>query len=150
MLAQSGRLSKGATTNTLIMTRDTLQFKYGISRGRNSYGYRIVSLYVNGKKEFSTSGGGYDMQGTVLAQYIERYHLPKLLTLKGNHGSLDDGTGYYGLMFWDNEGKRHKDYKDGYAVDPDGACGWSSIITIADAIGVKIENVVEDVYTATY
>ena len=41
----------------------TLEFKYGTSRGQNSYGYRIVSLFAEGKKIASCNGGGYDMRG---------------------------------------------------------------------------------------
>lgn len=130
--------------------KDTLEFKTGISRGRDTYGYRIVSLYVNGKKEFTSNGGGYDMWGTVLAQYVKQYHLPKLLTLTGNHGSLDDGTGYYRLMFYDTDGKRHKEYKDGDSVALNGVCGFSAIERIANAINVKIERITDTVYTAEY
>lgn len=131
------------------MSRDTLQLKYGVSRGRNTYGYRIISLYVNGKKAHSCNGGGYSMDGTVLGQYLGSNFKEKLKTLRANYGSLDDGTGYYGLVFHKGT-ERLKEYVDGAEVWCSGACGWSAMVRIAEAIGVKIEYITEDVYIATY
>jgi hypothetical protein len=37
----------------------TLKFKYTTSKGRDSYGYNICSLWVDGEKVSSTCGGGY-------------------------------------------------------------------------------------------
>lgn len=48
------------------MKTKVLQFKWTISRGRDTYGYNICSLYVDGKKVSGCSGGGYDMMGTCL------------------------------------------------------------------------------------
>ena len=127
-----------------------LRFKWGTSRSVNTYGYTVCTLYANGKKEISTNGGGYDMMGTVLAGYIKRYYLPRLLTLTGNHGSLDDGTGFYGLMFADpTTGKWSKTYQEGFGVSLDGMCGWSSITRIADAIGLEIVQLEKDHYLLT-
>lgn len=132
-------------------TKPTLiRIKWGTSRGRNTYGYTICTLYANGKKEISTNGGGYDMQGTVLARYIVRYYLPRLLTLTGNHGSEYDGTGFYGLMFYGRDGSRSKVYRgEADAVSLDGACGWSSMIQIAEAIGLEIKYLEENHYLLT-
>lgn len=132
------------------MKTDALEFKRTTSRGVNTFGYGIVSLYVNGKKEFSTCGGGYDMKGTVFADYIKRYHLPRLLDKKGNSGSLDDGTGYYGLGFFSPKGERHKEYKDGDSIYLEGGCGFESIVRIAEACDITINRVTDTVYTATY
>ena len=43
-----------------------LTFKWTVSRGRDSYGYNIVTLRVDGDKVSSCNGGGYDMKGTCL------------------------------------------------------------------------------------
>lgn len=132
------------------MKQTLLRIKWGVSRGINSYGYTLCTLYADGKKEVQTNGVGYDMKGTVLATYIKRYYLPRLLKLTGNHGSQDDGKGFYGLMFYDNKVmKWEKKYKEGFAVSLDGACGWSSIMTIANAIGLKIERMEDDIYLLT-
>lgn len=116
-----------------------LSFRHSVSRGQNTYGYNIVSLYIDGSKVASTCGGGYDMKGTVLGQYIREHYEDRLKKLKGNHGSLDDGTGYYGLTFYDRKNnQRHKTYKKGDNIYLDGACGVSCMVNIAKAIGIDL------------
>lgn len=121
-----------------------LKFKYGTSRGRDTYGYTIVTLYANGERVARTCGGGYDMRGTCLGFFIKKNYLERLKTLKGNRGSLDDGTGYYGLTFYKQNGEKFeniKEYQNGASVSLDGACGESCMVRIADAIGIKLESV---------
>lgn len=60
----------------------TLEFKFGTSRGRDTYGYTICSLYVDGHKVASCNGGGYDMKGTALGRYIARTYAARLRALK--------------------------------------------------------------------
>ena len=126
-----------------------LSFKYTTSKGRDTYGYTIVTLYANGERVARTCGGGYDMRGTCLGSYIKAQYLDRLKALKGNTGSLDDGTGFYGLTFYKvvkdaDENDRHvsiKSYEDGAKISLDGACGERSIVSIADAIGLNLESV---------
>lgn len=131
--------------NRIYMKKDILQWKVTTSRGQNTYGYNIVSLYINGVKEFSTNGGGYDMHGTVLAQYVKAKFADRLKNLASNRGSLDDGTGYYGLTFThvDKEKKVQylKKYEDGAKIWLDGACGWNAIASIMHAIGLQMNKV---------
>lgn len=56
----------------------TLEFKWGVSRGRDSYGYNICSLYVNGDKVSSCNGGGYDMKGTALGNWVAKAFAKRL------------------------------------------------------------------------
>lgn len=58
-----------------------LTFKWTVSRGRNTYGYNICSLYVDGIKVSSCNGGGYDMQGTCFAEYINIAYHQELIKL---------------------------------------------------------------------
>lgn len=123
-----------------------LTFKYTTSKGRDTYGYNIVSLYANGQRVARTCGVGYDMRGTCLGQYIKDNYLERLKTLKGNHGSMDDGAGYYGLTFYQKEdatGKyiNIKSYEEGATVSLDGACGENEMVRIAGAIGLNLESV---------
>ena len=68
----------------------TLIFKWTVSRGRDTYGYNICSLFVDGEKEASCNGGGYDMKGTVLGVWME-FEFQKLIKgLKCNYGSGDN------------------------------------------------------------
>lgn len=50
---------------------DTVLFTYGVSRGRDTYGYNIVTLASNTGKRFRAMGGGYDMHGQVLGDYVQ-------------------------------------------------------------------------------
>lgn len=59
----------------------TLEFKWTVSRGRETYGYNICSLYVDGCKVASCNGGGYDMRGTALGRYIARAYADRLNAL---------------------------------------------------------------------
>ncbi len=121
-----------------------LKFKYGTSKGRDTYGYTIVTLYANGERVARTCGGGYDMRGTCLGSFIKKNYLERLKTLKGNTGSMDDGTGYYGLTFYKNDGERLqnlKQFEEGASISLDGACGENEMVRIAEAIGLKLEQV---------
>ena len=53
------------------MKQAGLEFRWSISRGRDTYGYNICSLWVDGYKVAACNGGGYDMEGTVFAIWIE-------------------------------------------------------------------------------
>ena len=51
---------------------DTVLFTYGVSRGRDTYGYNIVTLTSSAQgKKFRCMGGGYDMHGQVLGEYVQ-------------------------------------------------------------------------------
>ena len=51
---------------------DTILFTYGVSRGRDTYGYNIVTLTSSAQgKKFRCMGGGYDMHGQVLGEYVQ-------------------------------------------------------------------------------
>lgn len=68
---------------TETMTRHyMLEFLWTVSRGRDTYGYNICSLYVDGFKKASCNGGGYDMRGTSLGNWIASEFKDSLLSLK--------------------------------------------------------------------
>ena len=69
-----------------------LKFKYTTSKGRDSYGYNICSLWVDGEKQSSTCGGGYDMKGKALGNWIARKFEKELLKFNKS---------FYGLTFHD-------------------------------------------------
>jgi hypothetical protein len=103
------------------MKQKFLTFKWTVSRGRNTYGYNICSLYVDGTKVTSCNGGGYDMEGTCLGDWLEKQFKEEIKTL-----DLDK---YYGLL--EHEGVRYLD----------GACGFSSMEKVAYALGYKLTRV---------
>lgn len=61
----------------------TLEFKWTVSRGRDTYGYNICTLYADGSRVARCNGGGYDMEGTVLGSFIARNFSDRLLRLPG-------------------------------------------------------------------
>jgi hypothetical protein len=118
-----------------------LTFQYSVSKGINTYGYNIVTLYADDKKVARVNGGGYDMRGTCLGEYIKANYIDRLKTLKGNHGSGDDGTGYYGLTFYKTDHGKYeysKEYQERYNISLDGACGENCMVGIANAIGLDM------------
>ena len=58
---------------------DTVLFTYGVSRARDTYGYNIVTLTSNHGKKFRAMGGGYDMHGQVLGDYVQFNESPDRL-----------------------------------------------------------------------
>ena len=99
------------------MKEHLLEFKRTVSRGRDTYGYNICSLYVDGHKVSSCNGGGYDMQGTALGDWIARIFKDDLLKLEipMSRRNGQDVQEYYGLSFHD------PNYNPGsYVPEPDG------------------------------
>lgn len=58
-----------------------LIFKYGTSRARDTFGWNIVTLYVDGVKIARECGGGYDMRGSALGEWIQDYFQSELSAL---------------------------------------------------------------------
>jgi hypothetical protein len=111
-----------------------MEFVWTVSRGRDTYGYNICSLYIDGVKVSSCNGGGYDMEGTALADWMESKYRLELTKLNS-----DD---YYGLCFWnDKRKKRQKRWSKHCSVSLDGACGMSSMQEVLKRFGYMMEYV---------
>ena len=111
-----------------------VQIKRSISRGRDTYGYNIVTAVCNGKT-YRTLGGGYDMIGTVLGDWFEAEHQAELTalvtTLQLEHyvgTTKRPANAFYGLFV----------REDGSAYI-DGACGLSCVLDIIRACGYKTQ-----------
>ena len=151
-----------------------LKIRWGTSRGRDTYGYTTCSLFETqggwaNKKIASCNGGGYDMKGTVLGDWIAKRFPSRLRELKEE---------FYGLSFHDpnfnvNEvvvpgtnqtvaerekagesigleryqafhGESSKLPTKNHTVPQlDGACGFSCMEKVLKAIGGTIERVGE-------
>ena len=76
---------------TLIIERKgqtfIVRFRWGVSRGRDTFGYNTCSAFVDGRRVGSCNGGGYDMQGTALAPWLET--------------QLRNSASFYGLTWHD-------------------------------------------------
>src|SRR3972149_2780023 len=90
---------KGGT----IMKEYLLEFKWTVSKGRDTYGYNICSLYVDGSKVSACNGGGDDMQGKALGNWIALTFEKELvgLTIPKSRRNGQDVQEYYGLTFHD-------------------------------------------------
>lgn len=117
-----------------------LALSWSISRGRDTYGYNICRLdsHDSGKR-YRCMGGGYDMTGTVVADWLVAEHQDKLMKLVKNEMSSVDGHDgdanyvsfprFYGMTYVVNGGR----------VTVDGACGIESVRRIAEACGIELQ-----------
>lgn len=117
---------------------ERLEIYTSTSRGAETYGYTIRGLVCNGKR-WRTCGGGYDMTGTVVADYFSDTHQDALAELvKANTDKLVDCNysvpGYlkipefYGLTI-----------SPAGEIRLDGGCGMSSIQKIIEACGFEMD-----------
>jgi hypothetical protein len=137
--------------------RYRLQLKWGTSRGRDTYGYTICSLYVDGQKVASCNGGGYDMRGAVLGDWIAREFQTELVTLLAPKACRTVYTDEKGKWLGDQAFHKGRDFYGLTAAycretasyvraSLDGACGWESMRKILNAIGLDVTYLWEDAY----
>ena len=81
-----------------------LEEKWSISRGYNTYGYNICSLWYAGTKVSTCNGGGYDMESTVISNLLNLYFQDRLNSITSDnfeYGLCEnvDGNNYisYGI-----------------------------------------------------
>lgn len=125
--------------HTLTVSRST-------SRGRDTYGYAIVSVQDSQTgKRYRTCGGGYDMLGTAFGEWLASAHQERLKGIGHLAGSYYSKAGgyqshrneygnpargyYYGMTRNDDTGR----------ITLDGACGLRCMLDIASAIGLTVE-----------
>lgn len=117
-----------------------LTLTWSVSRARDTVGYNIARLddSISGKR-YKTCGGGYDMIGTVLADWFTDRYQAELLKIQCRAYSIStekspylrqEGDNKLYGMHWD--GKRDK-------VTVDGGCGVESVTKIIEACGFEIE-----------
>lgn len=121
-----------------------LVISWSTSKGRDTYGWNICRLddRKTGKR-YKTTGGGYDMIGTVFGEWLADYYQADLLALvkdlMRNPEAFEDCgysvSGY--IKFKDLYGMTYNT-KNG-RVDLDGACGINSMQAIARAIGLEVQ-----------
>jgi hypothetical protein len=108
-----------------------LAITWAISRGYETFGYNICRLYDSQTgKRYRCIGGGYDMIGTVVGQWLEDSFQPHLQQLDLSDAEGCSSRRHYGAI----------PDKDG-TVHLDGGCGIESMQSIATAIGVELQGV---------
>lgn len=121
------------------MKNNYLALSWSTSRGRDTYGYNICRLDDRATDvRHKCMGGGYDLIGTVVGRFLAMNYQSRLVAIAdqfasrytkadGFKSSNDSGKLYGGCYHADTD-----------HVSLDGACGLSSMIAIAAAIGVQI------------
>jgi hypothetical protein len=121
-----------------------LTFRY--SDGVNGNIVKVVDKRGDIIKGVRCTGGGYDMTGTCLGQFIEQNFPEQIKRL--------DSREFYGVGHWNTKTKRRQ-YRssENTRTTIDGACGMSSMQDILKKIGFKMQYINETrgkVDTTTY
>ncbi len=136
--------------------RKTLKFKWTVSRGRETYGYNICSLWIDRVKVSSCNGGGYDMKGTAFANWMQAEFQEELLKIadkadkrilikKGKYEYPKPTTPiFYGMTTYIDFDKKET------KICLDGGCGFSCMGKILNAIGYYLAYIDEDFNNTTY
>ncbi|ECY3719617.1 TPA: hypothetical protein H1S97_004351 [Salmonella enterica] len=117
-----------------------LSLSWSVSKGRETYGYNICRLDDrNNGERFKCMGGGYDMVGTVFADWLCANYQERLLAIKdrashvfpidGAHHPANKPDSLYGMRYHEKDNR----------VDIDGACGLDCVLRIAELIGLDID-----------
>lgn len=120
----------------------SLSVKWTSSKAQDTYGYNICTVINDGNGErFKCLGGGYDMLGTSLANFIQKEYQTELMQNSDKAYYLNgypenimsvEKQGFYGMTF--NKLKN--------SITLDGACGISSIERlINEVLGLTLERV---------
>ena len=108
-------------------SKNVQSFKLEYRHGRDT-----VRLFVNGDQVSRCSGGGYDMQGTCLADWMQEAFADKICKL--------DSRKFYGLFFPNKKTyKRQAFHSANTDFYMDGGCGISCIEKIGRAINLNIK-----------
>jgi hypothetical protein len=121
-----------------------IEFKWSVSRGRDTYGWSVCRLYIDGQKtKYAVKGrGGYDMQGEAFSGWIKKMFPEELKKL--------DSSKFYGLSFRNEKTKKYqKRFSKNCRMFLDGACGLSCMWKIMYHIGYCMEYVKPNCYSLT-
>lgn len=119
------------------MSATVLTLSWSTSRGQDTYGYNIARLDdTSTGKRYRCMGGGYDMVGTVFADWLQETHQTELQLICGRAASRVEENGlvrsdHPHTLYGMTEGR------DGEIL-LDGACGLESIRRVAEAIGLSV------------
>ena len=126
----------------------TLQFLWTVSKSRGTEGHDICTLYVDGNKKTTCTGGGFDMIGECLGSWAEKQFIKELLTLKEPYYGLSFGTPIY------NRRKKIVGSRDRSVLPTnkhtvpriDGDHGKEAVMNILNAIGYEVRCLQSDTY----
>lgn len=119
--------------------KDLLTFKWT----SGGYGNRVRLQDKRGNTLAKCSGGGYDMAGTVLGDFIQ-----------DNFGRVVaklDARDFYGLSHFCPRSRHYLNKAGKYSrLSIDGGTGWDSMCRILERVGFKLRKVYSDNKTDVY
>ena len=133
-----------------------IKFKWTVSKARDSYGYNICTLIVDGEKVSRCNGGGYDMKGTCFGNWVAYQFKDELLKFKKQfHGLTFHNPNYKvddEIILKEQKGEsfgleRYQDFYKQSSKLPtekhtiaqiDGACGFSCVENILNELGYSL------------
>ncbi len=120
------------------MRKIKVVFNWSVSHARNTDGYMVCVLRdgATGRMLAKTCGGGYDMKGTVLGEFIQNTYADRIVKLKADASNY--GLAFYGMNH-DGSSFNKETWAPGDAVYLDGACGMSAMQSIMLKIGLNSE-----------
>lgn len=129
-----------------------LRYRWSVSR---SDGYNVITISENGTRYATARGGGYDMTGAALADWLTARYRVRLAQLAQKRA----GSVYSNGKYTDRHSQTERtDKKPGWKPNPnylegslygltynaekhsahlDGACGVSSVCKVLEALGLK-------------
>ena len=118
----------------------TLLIKWGESKGRETYGYTLCTITdTDTGKRYRTCGGGYDLEGTVLAEWLADIHQAKLLAHLQGQGMQPGDRASGGDQARQNGWTYGAGITSKGVAYMDGACGQSEVTRLAKALGLTFK-----------
>ena len=107
--------------NLLQGSKYVIHWKWGVSSGYATKGWTVCNCYIGAYRVGSTKGGGYDMKGETLDQFINAAFNDELQAL--------DHETYTGLCKSSYTGNKYAD----------GGTGYDPMIRLLEALGFVVE-----------
>jgi hypothetical protein len=156
-------MKNSRTLLTKAQKADFLKFNQHLTKLRfvwttdQNTGYNRCSLKdANGQTLNSNAGGGYDMKGTALGNFINTHFNELIKKLPADRGGRLNRVqeGFYGLIHYNKRGGKKTTFlkrsNDRTVSWVDGGCGFSSMERILNKIGFSMKFTKETKNTVQY
>ena len=121
------------------MQSQYLSLRWSTSRARDTLGQNVLTLTPQDGKRVTTCGGNYDMEGTVLGDWLEREYQDRLRAISHRFGWWDRDAGTQDRAKAPDRLYGGTTYRHDGSVHLDGGCGDVAMEKIAAAIGLSVQ-----------